>query len=300
MPGGNKVKPFIFDIQRNSFVDGPGIRTTVFFSGCRLRCRWCHNPESWKGEPVLMLYMNRCVCCGKCIPLCPAGAIAIKDGRLGIDRSKCTVCGVCAKACSHGARRICGAYIESGALMKEIKKDQAFYDTSGGGVTFSGGECLRQEEALKDLLRCCAGEGIHTAVDTAGDAPRKLFEEILPFSGLFLYDFKCLDAKKHAEFTGVSNRKILENLVFLLNTAPQKVWIRIPVIPGFNADISELEKIRAWLAPFPPLARIELLPYHRLGENKAEALGMKSVFSSEVPSEETMKIFRDLFGISVN
>jgi pyruvate formate lyase activating enzyme len=183
--------------------------------------------------------------------------------------------------------------------MQEITRDKAFYQASCGGVTFSGGECLRQSEAVKELLERCAALGIHTAIDTSGDAKRSLFEEILPLTGLFLYDFKCAGEKKHKEFTGLGNREILDNLAYLLKTAPNKVWIRVPVIPGFNANNDELEKIRAWLEPLPAPARIEILPYHRLGENKMEALGMKSSFMPDVPNEEIMKAFKNIFSIPI-
>jgi pyruvate formate lyase activating enzyme len=285
--------PFIFDIQRNSFVDGPGIRTTVFFGGCNMRCKWCHNPESWEKKSVLMFFMNRCVCCGKCITTCKAGAISIKDGGLALDRARCTACGECIKACLYGARRLCGKYMEAEEVITEIKKDKEFYDASGGGVTFSGGECLLQSKALKVLLKRCAGEGIHTALDTAGNVPQSLLEELIPLTDLFLYDIKCIDEEKHRAFTGASNKQILDNIKYLLNNAGGKVWIRIPVIPGFNAEKEDMEKIQDILFPMP--ARIELLPYHRLGENKFDALGIKNEFIPDIPSEETMKNFRMLF-----
>ena len=293
-----KADPFIFDIQRSSFVDGPGIRTTVFFSGCRLRCRWCHNPESWTGKKVLMLFMNHCTGCAKCVQACTSGAVSIIDNKLCIDRSICSVCGECVRVCANGARRICGAYMDIEQVMNEITKDKAFYDASGGGVTFSGGECLNQGEALIALLELCAARNIHTALDTSGDASRHLVEKLVPLTGLFLYDIKCIDEKKHISFTGYSNREILDNLQFLLNTVPEKVWIRIPVIPGFNAEESELRNIRDWLSRFPAAAQIDLLPYHRLGENKFEALGIENKFLPPVPSDEQMKEFRNLFSNS--
>jgi pyruvate formate lyase activating enzyme len=195
----------------------------------------------------------------------------------------------------YGARKICGRFMEAESVFTEIEKDHAFYDVSGGGVTFSGGECLLQPEFLRVLLRRCTEAGIRTALDTAGNVPESLIAKLLPLTDLFLYDIKCITEETHRIFTGTSNTTIVSNLRFLLNRSPEKVWLRIPIIPGFNANIDEINAMRDFLAPLPPPARIELLPYHRLGENKWEALGMKNNFMPAVPDEETMKAFRDIF-----
>ena len=208
----------IFDIQRNSYVDGPGIRTTVFFKGCNLRCAWCHNPESQSPKPQMMFYKNKCMGCGKCKEKCPNHL------------ESCELCGKCTLYCPHDAREICGKEYTVDEVMREILKDKAFYDHSGGGVTFSGGECMLQIDFLEDLLKECQKNGIHTAVDTAGYVPFEQFEQILPYTELILYDIKCFDSEKHKQYTGVGNELILENLKRLLAT-DKSVWIRIPIIP---------------------------------------------------------------------
>ena len=194
----------IFDIERNSYVDGPGIRTTVFFKGCNLHCSWCHNPESQSPKPQMLVYKNKCTGCGKCKEKCPN---ALK---------KCELCGRCTLYCPHDARDICGKEYTVDEVMREILKDKLFYENSGGGVTFSGGECMLQIDFLEEILKACKENGIHTAVDTAGHVPYERFEQILPYTDLFLYDVKCFDSDKHKQYTGVENQLILKNLKFMI------------------------------------------------------------------------------------
>ena len=271
----------IFDIQRNSYVDGPGIRTTVFFKGCNLRCAWCHNPESQSAEKEMLFYKNRCIGCGKCKEKCAY--------RL----EKCELCGKCTIFCPKDAREICGKEYTTEEVMKEILKDKALYEASGGGVTFSGGECMLQIDFLEEILKECKKNGLHTAVDTAGHVPFSYFERILPYTDLFLYDIKCLDSEKHEKFTGVKNERILENLEGLLKGGAA-VWIRIPVIPGVNDENEEMQGIKALLDSFEKPEKVELLPYHAMGEHKYGALGREAeVFS--VPSKERMEALRHVF-----
>lgn len=281
----------IFDIQRNSFVDGPGIRTTVFFKGCNLRCQWCHNPESWLTRPQLMRYPTRCTACGTCAVFCPAHAIA-KDG--STDPDACTQCGKCVLYCLNDARSLCGRLMTPEEVLALLLPDKPYYENSGGGVTFSGGECMLQIDFLETVLRLARENGLHTAIDTAGNVPFGSFERILPDANLFLYDVKCFTEKRHIEGTGVSNGQILDNLAQLLKKRNEAVWIRIPVIPGFNDDVSEMEKIASFLRSLPKPAKIELLPYHRLGENKSAALG-RTPFTADHPAKETMDAFKALF-----
>lgn len=278
----------IFDIQRGSYVDGPGIRTVVFFKGCNLNCAWCHNPESKAFEKQLLFYKKRCAECGRCREICPNDAVR-ED--FSVDSSRCTVCGKCALVCRPEAKSICGQKAEPDVIMGKIKKDQPYYRDSGGGVTFSGGECMLQGELLEELLKRCQVSRIHTAVDTAGNVPWERFEAILPYTDLFLYDLKHTEENGHRSGTGVSNRMILENLDKLLTICPEKVWVRIPLIPGFNDDRESLEGIGRWLGCRNAPQRIEPLPYHKLGEHKAEALGQKA-FTAEVPSAETLETLK--------
>ena len=264
----------IFDIQRNSYVDGPGIRTTVFFKGCNLRCAWCHNPESQRAEPQMMLYKNKCTGCGACQKKCPHKL------------ERCELCGICALYCPHDAREICGKEYTVDKVMQEILKDKVFYETSGGGVTFSGGECMLQIDFLEAILKECKKHGIHTAVDTAGHVPFDRFERILPDTDLLLYDVKCYDSEKHKAYTGVDNRLILENLGKLLRTE-QAVWVRIPVIPTVNDSVEEMRAIRQFLDSYGYPDKVELLPYHAMGEHKYEAIGKQSAPFS-VPDPEIM------------
>ena len=229
------LRTVIFDIQRSSFVDGPGTRTTVFFKGCNLKCAWCHNPEGQSPKPRMMLYKNKCTGCQKCKEKCPHAL------------EKCELCGECALYCPHGAREICGKEYTVAEVMSVILKDKLFYDCSGGGVTFSGGECMLEIDFLEEILVECKKHGIRTAVDTAGHVPFEYFERILPYTDLLLYDVKCFDSAKHKLYTGVGNELILDNLERLLRSSVP-VWVRIPIIPTVNDSEEEMRTIKAFLS----------------------------------------------------
>lgn len=272
-------KAMIFDIQRNSFVDGPGIRTTVFFKGCNLRCKWCHNPESQSFEKQMMFYKDKCTGCGKCHEACPNHL------------KKCDFCGKCELYCPAEARKICGREYTSDEVLAEVIKDKAFYENSGGGVTFSGGECMLQLDFLCEILKKCKAAGIHTAVDTAGNVPWKSFEKILPFTDLFLYDIKAFGAELHRKDTGVSNELILENLKNLSGRAD--IIVRIPVIGGYNDNDEEIRQIADFLKQIK-IFKAELLPYHAMGEHKYTALG-RNTESFNVPNKNFMNRSQQLF-----
>lgn len=273
------MKAMLFDIQRGSYVDGPGIRTTVFFKGCNLDCKWCHNPESKSADRQMLFYSDKCTGCGKCVSVCP------NKGK------KCELCGKCALFCPRDARKLCGREYGIEEVMRELLRDKCFYENSGGGVTFSGGECMLQIDFLSEILRECKTEGIHTAVDTAGNVPFSYFERILPFTDLFLYDIKAFSAEKHKEGTGADNARILENAKRL--SGKSKILFRIPVIGGFNDEETEMQKIADFFKDISH-EKVELLPYHALGEHKYRALGV-NVEAFSVPSPERMKRFRAMF-----
>ena len=273
-------KAIFFDIQRNSFVDGPGIRTTVFFKGCNLKCAWCHNPESQSAKPQMMFYKDKCTGCGKCKSVCP------------YHLEQCELCGKCTLYCPVDARKVCGKEHTVDEVLKEVLKDQAFYETSGGGVTFSGGECMLQIDFLAEILKKCKENGIHTAVDTAGHIPFESFEKILSYTDLFLYDIKIFDSQKHKQYVGVGNELILENLKKLFERKA-KLWIRIPIIPDVNDSIEEIQKIKDFLKTNGTPEKIELLPYHAMGENKYRAIGKEpQIFKT--PDAENMKRLKEI------
>ena len=264
------MKATIFEIQRTSFVDGPGIRTTVFFKGCNMKCKWCHNPESQAYEKQVMFHKEKCTGCGRC---------------KNISRSDINF------ICFNDAREVCGKEYSADEVLENVVSDKAFYDNSGGGVTFSGGECMLQIDFLTEILKKCKSAGLHTAVDTAGNVPWDYFEKILPYTDLFLYDIKAYDNALHIAGTGVSNKKILENLVKL---APKSdIIIRIPIIGGYNDNAEEMKQIAEYLKPLH-ISKAELLPYHGMAKNKYEALNMKF---TDYPPAEPVKIekLRELF-----
>lgn len=271
----------IFDIERNSFVDGPGIRTTVFFKGCNLKCAWCHNPEGQDFKPQMMFYKDKCTGCGKCKDVCP------------YNLENCNLCGKCTFYCPVDARKVCGKEYTVDEVFAEIIKDKAFYENSGGGVTFSGGECMLQIDFLMEILKKCKENGIHTAVDTAGHIPFESFEKILPYTDLFLYDIKIFDSEKHKKYVGVGNNLILKNLKMLFDM-DAKIWIRIPIIAGINDSTEEMKKIKSFLDSVGIFEKIELLPYHAMGENKYFALGKEcTIFTA--PDNDRMTELKQVY-----
>ena len=275
------MKATIFNIQQLSFVDGPGIRTTVFFKGCNLNCSWCHNPESQAFKPQMMLYREKCTGCGKCKEKCRYRC------------ENCDLCGKCTIYCPANAKEVCGKDYTVDDIFRKIEKGRVYYENTDGGVTFSGGECMLQIDFLREILKKCKEHGIHTAVDTAGYVLFDHFEQILPFTDLFLYDVKVFDTQKHKEYTGVGNELILENLKKLF-AAKANIWIRIPVIPGVNDSVEEMRRIKTYLQECGTPQKIELLPYHALGEHKYRAFG-ENVRTFSIPTDESMALLRAVF-----
>lgn len=262
------LKGNIFDIERSSYVDGPGIRTTVFFKGCNLNCRWCHNPESKQTKPQLMFYENNCIKCGACVYACDNGAIG---NDLTFDRLKCVSCGKCASICVSNARKYCGSEKTVEELFNEILQDEVFYKNSGGGVTFSGGEPMLQVDFIVEVAKLCKSRGISVAVDTAGDVPFENFLKILPYVNLILFDVKCITEDLHVKGTGRSNARILDNLTKLSNLTGFDIIVRTPVVPDFNDDEIEQGKIDSFVSKIRHVKH-EKLKYHELGISKIKAL----------------------------
>ncbi len=266
-PGG-----VVFNIMRYSTQDGPGLRTTVFLKGCPLECAWCHNPESQTLGREVIFRPERCLGCGECVEACPQAAIVPGPEGLVTRSEDCLGCGVCAEVCPAEAREAVGETMSVAGVMAEIIKDRAFYEESGGGVTFSGGEPLAQPEFLAELLAACRVEEVPTAVDTSGAAPWEVFDRIRSEVDLFLYDLKLMDDSRHRRYTGASNRPILDNLRRLA-LAGERVLVRVPVIPGVNDDEDNLDRLGLFVAGLPGVNEIKLLPYHDTGRDKYRLLG---------------------------
>jgi pyruvate formate lyase activating enzyme len=278
----------ITNIQRFSTGDGPGIRTTVFFKGCTLFCRWCHNPETISPKKQLQFQEQACKGCGACAQVCPAGVHTFAPGGRELDWGACTGCFACADACLYDALTIQGRDISPQALAEQLLRDKPFYDRSGGGITLSGGEPLLQAGFCADTLRLVKEKGVHTAVDTAGNVDWERFRQVLPWTDLFLFDIKLADSQKHRDWTGAGNALILNNFSKLSDTG-KEIWIRTPVIRGINDDDDEAEQRVLLLRDTHTVRKVEILPYHRYGTAKYAALGMADVAGDfEKPPDETL------------
>jgi pyruvate formate lyase activating enzyme len=270
--GSGQPTGTVFDIRKFSIHDGPGIRTTVFLKGCPLACLWCHNPEGLTEEPQPVFRPDRCIRCGACAEQCRHGAIAFARGAMAPDPSKCIRCGACVDVCAAEARQLIGRRMGVDEVMAELEADRLFYDESGGGATFSGGEPLFQADFLEGLLRECRNRRIHATLDTSGHAPWETVDRIRQWVDLFLYDLKLVDDGKHRRLTGVSNGWILENLK-KLSALGHPVVLRIPVIPGINDGNGDIRGIAEFASRLEGVERVVLLPYHRLAADKYKRLG---------------------------
>ena len=284
----------VTNIQKYSIHDGDGIRTTVFFKGCHLKCLWCHNPETQRFEPELQVDTAKCTGCGRCAAVCPHDAITVSaEGKAVIDRSKCTVCGKCQDVCLGNLRIVVGREYTVKELVKILLQDQMFYEESGGGVTLSGGEVMAMDiDYLLSLVKALHREGIDVTIDTCGQAPYSSYEAIMPYVHTWLYDVKVMDEEKHKKYIGMGNKVILDNLRKIAE-AGARIYIRIPTVKEVNGDCESMQQIIDFLRENnirPP--QVNLLPYHSTGSHKYGKLGRDYLAAGlTAPSDEEMQTF---------
>ncbi len=287
----------ITNIQKFSIHDGDGIRTTVFFKGCPLKCIWCHNPETQRYEREMQFDAEKCTGCGSCVKACPENALHMNGRVPAADTSKCTFCGKCTIYCPKGLREVIGKDYSPRELVKELKKDLMFYEESGGGVTLSGGEVMTMDsDYILDVVKRLHHEGISVTIDTCGFAPYENFEKILPYVDTFLYDIKTIDSELHKEYTGFDNKLIFDNLAGIAR-AGARIYLRIPMIDGVSGSEKNIQATIKFLKDndITP-AQVNLLPYHNTGSHKYAKVGM--IYQGEelrAPSDEDMDKYVQMF-----
>ena len=287
-----EIKLKVTEIQRFCMHDGPGIRTTVFLKGCPLRCAWCHNPETQKSTAELLFYHNKCIGCGGCAASCREGAHIIENQH-AIDRTKCSLCGECAKCCPTGALEICGEETLIEAILSVAEKDIAFYGEKGG-ITLSGGEPFAQGGAALALLKACKKKGLGTAVETCGYADTDILCAAIPFVDLFLWDLKDTNDERHKKYTGVSNKRILDNLA-VADANGAKIRLRCILVNGINTNEEHYRNIAKIALSLSNCEGVELLPYHAYAGTKAVFLGIEDNGRKEwIPDEEELGRARDV------
>lgn len=287
----------IFNIQKFCTSDGPGIRTTVFMKGCPLRCAWCHNPESQNGKPELLYYADKCVSCLRCLPLCQTGAQTVRDGKHFLERERCVGCFACVATGCDALARV-GKSMSVDEVMNEVLKDKAFYETSGGGITLSGGEPLWQAEFAAELLGAAKLEGLNTCIETCGFVKQSILADILPLVDTFLFDIKLTDDETHRKYTGVPFEPILENLRFI-DSMGANIVLRCPIIPGVNDNMEHFERVAAIANETRGVIEINVEPYHPFGASKCSGLGqLYRMENTRFPtSEEAGKWVDELSGL---
>ena len=286
------MKAFITDIQRFSLTDGPGIRTTVFFQGCNMKCAWCHNPETLSAHPVLLHYENKCIGCGKCIEICPNGIHTIEEGKHVIDRSKCVSCGKCAENCFAGALVMSSREYTIDEVMDQILQDKIYYEESGGGVTLSGGEVSLQSEFAVELAKRCHEEGIHVAIESNMNLHFSKLLPLLEAVDLIMCDIKIFVIADHKKWTGVEPI-VLQNNIGQAGTLGKPMIIRTPLIPGATDSVENINAIINYITKLENVERYELLNFNPLGAGKYTALGQDNPFEDYKPfSQKELDEFR--------
>jgi len=285
----------IFDVMRYAIHDGPGIRTTIFLKGCPLRCAWCANPESQESLPEISHLFDRCLLCGRCEDACPNQAITVARNIHQINRTLCRACGQCAEQCPTGALKLLGRKVTAEALFEEIVVDRIFWERSGGGVTLSGGEPLMQPEFCEELLKFCRTNYISTAVETCLHVPRENLDTVLPYADVLICDFKINDDAKHQRLIGADNRRIKENLKYLVQDKHIDCLVRVPLIPGLNTANHEVRGIAGFLTSLGNNIHLEIMPYHRLGEPKYKRLGRRYPLTCKTPMERDLEWVKHIF-----
>jgi pyruvate formate lyase activating enzyme len=283
----NGARGTVFNIQFFNLHDGPGTRTLVFLKGCPLSCKWCSNPESMSRLPDLGINRSMCDICGKCIDVCPEEALFFnEDNALNVDRQKCNACGECVSSCSHEVLTIYGKEMTAQEVFEEVIKDKMFYEGTDGGVTISGGEPLMQPDFLTAVFKLCRAAGIHTCMETTGYTGTKLFEQVLPLTDHILFDLKHMDSHLHQEFTGKTNRQILDNAELAAGSGIPLMF-RMPIVPGFNDNMQNIEATAYFVRSLKGdnVQGIELMPYHRMGMGKYESLDKQYALNAVKPSE---------------
>jgi len=285
----------VFDIQKFSIHDGPGIRTIIFLKGCSLRCQWCANPESNNRDPEMLCYPDKCIGCGRCVKQCPANAIENVGGTVTFIPSLCENCLKCTKVCPPQARKVSGIAMSAEDVCKEVEKDNIFYESSGGGITFSGGEPFLWPDFVRELSVMVKSQGFNVVAETCGYYPEENFEIVKDVIDLILFDIKFIDEKKHIHYCGASNKQILSNFITALEHAP--LIVRMPVIPDINDSLDDLSAAIDFFSAYKDrIKEINLLPYHNLGISKFDALRRPYLLKNiRVPLKEELEEIRSMF-----